>query len=439
MDVSSVSRASFGIPLFLDANVWFPERTRSYSTLEGAAEDFPTTSAAYIAIQQAFKPDIQPEVVKVGRRDVDDITFTPDAVTATGQTYTLEVKGTDGVTITAQFTTSTGSETAADITSDLTTDLAGIVGVTVVDGTGTITLSKSGTDPFSVTDVDRMTWTTTVTETAAEAMSNITAYDDEFYFVASSDHTDAFVQALATDIESRTKVYFVAVQEAANLGAYSVIATDTLSKLKIGSYFRTAGWFHDTADTTFPEMEYIAIAAPAEAGKKIWANNKISSSAAKDPSTGLYLSVTQKTNLNDKNANYTEVVGGVGITRRGTVAASATYTIDLIRNRDFLEARISEAYQNLLINKPIIPYTRSGIAVVNNTLESVLSRYVSTEAQPNILQEQNPFYTIFPDRNDVTFADLAEGVIVGSFVAYLAGSIREQITVTGSLTYQAES
>ncbi len=439
LEVAGVSREGFGTPLFLDDHVWFTSRTRTYSSLTDAAEDLPTDSPAYRALVQAFSPTVKPSQVKVGRREVDNITFTPAAVTGVGQIFQLTVVGTDLVPVTATFTTSTGSETADDVISDLVADLSGVVGVTVTDNTGTMTLAKSGSDDYSINSIESLTYTTTTSETASEAMAAVTAEDDDFYFLAASDHDSDFVLDLAADVEARNKIYFVAVQEQGNLSPYLTSSTDTLARLRTGSFFRTSGWFHHLADTTYPEMQYITVGSTANPGKRIWANNRIQGSeAAQDPSNSLRLTAGQKSNLNDKNANYTETQGGLNITRRGSVSGSDTFTIDLVRNRDFLEARLSENYQNFLINNPVVPYTDSGIVRSENVLTSTLDRYVSTETQPNILQENNPYTTNFPRRRDVSFGDVTAGELRGTFTAFLAGSIRT-IEVSGSLTFEAQS
>lgn len=441
LQTSAVSRTGFGIPIFVTDHVWFPERVRSYVDLEGVAGDVPTDSDAYIGARAAFSQDIPPAMVKLGRREIDDITFTPELVSSAGQVFELTVVGTDAIPVTVSFVTTTGSETADEITAALQGELevlgvSAVTGVTSVDNIGTLTLSKSGVDTFYITDVGRLIHTTTSTESAADILEAITIVDNDWYFIATNDHSSAFVQAMAADIEARTKLYFVSLQDVANLAVYSDVATDTMSVLRQDQNFRTSAWYHDDADTAFLEMEYIAVAAPSDAGKKIWANNRTSSSAAKNASTGNPLSTTEKNNLVGKNANFTETVGGIVVTRRGQVSAGEW--IDVIRNRDFLEARITEAYQNFLINEPVVPYTRSGILAVQNILESTLGRYVEAEGQPNILQADNPFKIRFPDRPDVSFGDVAARTFKGDFVAYLSGAI-QVIKITGSLTYDAKS
>jgi len=438
LDVTAVNRASFGTPIFIADHVWFKEQTRSYTSFDAVADDIPTSSNVYAAMQSAYAQDVDPIIVKVGRREVDTITFTPEAATAAGQVYTLEVLDTADVTTTASFTTTTGSETASTIATAIVTALGSPTGVTVVDDTGSITLSKTGTAAYAVTDVAKFTYTTVTTQTAADMMATITDADDDFYFVACNDHSQAFVLALAQDIESRTKQYWVTTQEQADLGVYTDVATDTPSQLKQEIRTRTFYWFHHDADTKFPEMEYISILAPYDAGKQLVANNTTKIEAARNPLTGNYLNTTDKTNLVNKNGSFTEVAGGIAITRQGTSSGSATIFADVMRDRDFLTARVKENYQNFMIREKKIAYTDSGIARLKNVLTSTLDRYIETETQANILQKDNPYVISFPDRSSVSFSDVANRIYNGGFTAYLAGGI-QIVVILGSLTYEAES
>lgn len=439
LDVAAVSRASFGTPMFTDAHVWFKERSRSY-VIKPTTDDFPSDSNVYAAMTAAFSQDINPSTVKVGRREVDSITFTPEAATSAGQTYTLEVFDTADVTTTATFTTTTGSETATTIATALVTALGSPTGVTVVDDTGSITLSKTGTAAYAVTDVGRLTYTVVTTEDAADMMDAIRDEDDDFYFVASSDHSVAFVEALSLYIESTEKQYWVSTQNQADLGVYSESATDIPSVLKQNARFRTSYWFHHTADTTFPEMVYLAMFAPQDAGKYVIAGNLSKSlGAAKNPLTGNYLSVTDKTNLTNKNASFTENVGGLGITRRGTVSGGATFFVDIIRDRDFLDARLTENLQNLIINKKKIIYTDAGISLIENVITSTLDRYKSRGVIPHILQEDNAYIIDFPKRASIAFGEVAARTFNGSVTMYLAGAIQIIANINGSLTYEAQS
>ena len=432
LQTTAVSRAGFGTPIFIGAHRWFTERVRSYTSLTAAAVDLPEGSDELAAVTSAFSQDVSPSTIKVGRRDVDLLTYTPDAVTAIGEVFEITVVGTDDVAIAASFTTTTGSETATDVVTALTAALSGIVGVTV-GGTTTLTLAEAtpGT-PFAVTKITKLTQAATVTETAGATLTAIEAVDTDFYFIAANDHTEAFVLAMAAAVEARSKIYFVSVDEAGALATLAIPATDILGKLAENNYFRSSGWFHQNADTTFPEMAFIALAAPSDPGSKVWANNKIAGVPASADALGIPLTFTQESNLDARNANWIGTVGGVDISRRGKVAGDEW--IDAIRNRDFLEARLTEGLQNLLINQPVIPYTDSGISMVRSTVTSVLNRSVSTSTTPSILQEKDPYTTDFPRAADVPFADKQNRVLNASFTGFLAGAI--QITnITGELTF----
>lgn len=433
LETDAVSRAGFGIPIFISDHVWFTERVRVYSSITAAEEDLPLDSDAYKALQKAYAQQPKPKTVMIGRREVDNITFTPDAVTSTGQVFELTVTGTDSVAVTATFVTTTGSETATDVATALVTGLSGVTGVTVVDNTGSLTLSKSGTAAYSVKDISRLSYVTTTTEDAGDVLQEIEDENSDFYFLAANDHSEAFVMAMAAAIETRPKQYFVSLQEAGALTALGEPATDIAGKLAENNYSRTSAWFHQTADTEFPEMGFIAIGSTYDAGKIVWYNNKIAGIAGStDPATGKKLSDTQRNNLFARNANWVVSKGGIDITRTGRVASGER--IDIIRNLDYMTARLTEGLRDLQINSPIIPYTNFGIASVEATMRSILDRMVEEEGSPNILQASNPYTLTVPRAEDVPFADKAEGVLNIVFVAYLSGSI-EIINVTGTLTY----
>lgn len=440
LQTSGVSRAGFGIPLFIGAHRWFSERVRSYANVTAAAVDLPSGSDELIAVTAAFAQDIPPAAVKVGRRLVDTSTFTAAAATVVGQVSTISITGTSGIKTDASFTSATGAETAIVIATALVTALGSPVGVTVtdvLDGTFTVAPTTPATDNYVLSTIARVTQVDTVTETASTVVTAISEVDNDYYFIASNDHTQAFILAMAAHVEALTKVYFVSVQEAAALVALVVPAAtgDTLGKLAEGNFFRTSGWYHQTADAAFPEMAFIAIAAPSDPGAKIWANNKIAAVATSaDPSTLIPLTGTQLNALEGKNANLIQTVGGISITRLGKVAGDEY--IDIIRNRDFLEARITEGLQNKQINSPVIPFTDPGINEIRGVVTSVLNRSVSTATVPSILQDKDAYTTNFPRAADVSFADKQARTLNASFTAFLAGAI--QITkITGTLTFDA--
>ena len=435
LDTAAVSSQGFGTALWVTNEAWFPETIRAYQSVEQAALDLPTDSAAYLGVVAAFRQPIKPTQVKVAKSGFDSVTFTVGDIVV-GQTVALTVTTDSDVTANASFTLTDG-ETKAEVAEAIVADLGDVEGISITDNEdGSFTLTKEGEESFYFSDIANLAYEFSSGNSAEDILTEIQTEDDDWYFIGCSDHSDAFVMSMANAIESREKLYFVTLAAPANLGAYSETAMDTLSKLRQEGYERTVAWYHDQANETYPEMEYIATLAGYDAGKKVIANSTVSHRAARDISTGKPLSVTQKNNLTDKNASFTETVGGVTITRYGTVSNGKW--ADEVRDRDFMVARTREALQNFLINKPKVPYTDDGINEVRGVLSSTYSRYVSAPSQPNVLQPNRPFEISLPRRQDVSFADITSRTLNGQVTLYLSGAILE-INIIGSATIEAQS
>jgi len=438
LQTQAVTQVGFGIPLFITANAWFKERVRVYTDIESVAGDVPTTSNAYIGAAAMFAQNPAPAQIMLGRRDAGSVDCTPAAATAIGQVYTISVTGTDDVKVDASFTTTTGSETATAIATALVTALGTPTGVTVVDNTGSLSLTKSGVDDFSVSGVALITVQHAPTEVAADTLTAIQEENDDFYFVTAEDKSQAWVLAMAAAVEPAKKFYAVATNDASSIAALSepVNAADTLGKLADLGYIQSAGLFYDDNNAFF-ECGAVAKGAPYRAGTITWDNQRIAGfTDTKDPATGKSLSVTQKNNLVARNAGFTEDVGGLTITRNFKVAGGEWW--DVVRSKDFLIARLTEAYQNKLINSLKVTYDNIGINEMKSVMTSVLDRYVTEEGKPDILQSQNPYTVSFPQAKDVSFGDKSSRTLNASFTGFLAGAIHV-VNVQGILTLDANS
>lgn len=442
LQTTPVTSAGFGTSLFISDDQRFPERIRSYTSITSVADDFATTDDAYIAAQAAFAQSPAPQRIKIGRRAVDVATLTPENV-AENTVYNITVTVNDGDSVTATHTaliTDTAEEIATDLAADINGDANVAAHVTAsVNGVGASAVLEiapnTSSDLFFLQGEENLTIDYTATEAAADVLTAIQEEDNDFYFVAANDHTEAFVLAMAAAVEALEKIYFVSVQEAGAYATLAIPATDTLGKLAESNYFRTSGWYHHEADSKFPEMAFINIVAPFTPGTKVWGNSRVAGFGTSQNASGNALTDTQTTNLDNRNANYLITLGGVsGIAETGKV--SANEWIDVIRDRDFWKARIEEGLQSLLINQPKIPYTDSGINQVRSTFRSVSDRLVTTPTQPNVLQENNPYTDNFPARSSVPLADVQNRVLNASFTGFLAGAI-QAVVLTGVLTYDA--
>jgi len=439
LQTQSVSQQGFGTPIFIGAHRWFPERVRIYTDITAVAGDIPTGSNEYTAAQAFFGQNPAPDQIKIGRRDVDAVTATVVAATTIGQTFTISVTGTDNVKVNASFISATGAETAIAIAAALVTALGTPTGVTVTDNLdGTFDLTKSGVDDFSVSELNLVALTYTVTESAPTALQEIIDEDNDFYFITTHERTQAFILAMAAEAEARKKLYFFAVSEAEGIAALEdpVNANDTLGKVADLGYIQTSGSFYQD-DAAYYECGLVGKGAPYNPGTITWDNQRVAGfTDTKDPATGKSLSTTQKNNLVVRNASFTEDVGGLTITRN--VKTAAGEWVDVVRSKDFLIARITEAYQNKLINSNKISYTNSGINEMRSVLSTTLDRYINKPESPNILDEDNPYELDFPRAEDVSFADKSARVLNASFTGYLAGAIHV-VNIQGILTLNASS
>tara|TARA_R110002126_G_scaffold34517_6_gene106821 strand:+ start:1649 stop:2992 length:1344 start_codon:yes stop_codon:yes gene_type:complete len=431
LQTSGVSAIGFGTPLFASAHRYFPERVRAYSTLTAAAVDLPTDSDAYKAVQAFLSNTPSPAIVKIGRREAD-LDLTVLSGSTTGELTFFANDGVDTFSLTVAITGQVDEDAVATaITAAIEGDAD--IGPLVVASASTNVVSvdvAASTYTFWIKDLSsNLTESYTTTETAPELMVSMIEEDNDFYFVTTNDHTEAFVLALAADTEAREKIYFFSVAEQAGLTSFNAgSATDILGKIKDFGYLRTKGFFHHLADSAFPECTYAGYNAPFPAGSVTWTNLKVAISPSQNPSNGLVLNATQKGYLEDRNAAYVEPKGGLNLIRNGRVAGGEH--IDVIRGRDNLVVDLDTAYTNLLISQQgsKIPFNDEGISTLESVCRSTLNRYVTR----NFVNDN--FRVIFPPIADVPTADKAARVYQqGTFEAELSGAI-EIIKISGVLT-----
>lgn len=430
LQTSGVSSVGFGTPMFITSSRYFPERVRSYGSLTEAAEDLPTGSDAYKALTAFFSNSPSVALVKIGRRDADLELSVPSSATSASLTFYAS-NGSTTYTLPISITgAANGAAVATAIAAAIEGDsnIGALVVASATSNTVAIDVAGSANSFWVKNLSSNITETYNSIETAAEVMTAIVDEDDDFYFVTADDHSQAFVLALAADIEARTKMYFTSSSEVGSLGVYNEgAATDTLGKLADLGYFRSKGIYSDTADTTFPECAYVGYNAMFLAGSVTWTNLNIALPAAKDPSSGFALSTTQKSNLDNRNAAFVEAKGGLKILRGGKVAGGER--IDIIHGRDNLESDLDAAYTNLLVSQQgsKVPYNDQGISLLESTCSGVLTRYVRRNfINPN-------FTTNFPRIDSIPVSERqTRHYSQGTFKAELTGAI-EFVTVNGIL------
>lgn len=181
----------------------------------------------------------------------------------------------------------------------------------------------------------------------------------------------------------------------------------------------------------------VAMAAKAmnfHAGTETWALKQL---ATVTPSK---LTSTFIKKLEEANFSYLMTVASKNITQGGKTNGGEW--IDIIRFRDWLQNDMQVRVVNLLVVNPKVPYTDSGIALVQNQMIASLKDGQKYDgiAPTEYDEDGNPnpgFTTSVPLSSSLTSSQKASRVLTDcSFTARLAGAIHV-VEIKGCLTYES--
>ena len=402
---TAISTASFSIPLILATFTNFSERTRTYTNISQVGGDFSTTSNVYLMAQKIFGQTgvlgAPPPSIVVGRRQVDEVTFTPTA--ADNTTYTVTVNGVEATY------TSGASATSTSIVTGLKAAIGTPTGITV-SGTTTLVLETTtqGT-PWSVSASTNLAQANTApTETWVEALEAVEVENDTWYCLLAETQVVAEQEALSDAIGAREKIYALSSADAV---ALTTGTTDIGYKLNAKSAARTFGVYLPTAATEFPEAAWVGSQLAVTPGANDWDFKRANGVTVSK------LSPTQITNLKNKSWNYYIAKAGVNIFQNGDMFDKKP--VDIQIGKDWLKARLQEGIYFRLINSLKIPMTDAGLLIVENEIRSVLSLAESNGLIDRGWTVQTPPVLSIPE---TLRAQRAAGVFV--IRARLQGSIR---------------
>lgn len=357
---TAIATASFNIPMVLATFTNFSERTRTYTNIQGVAEDFNPTDAVYVIATKLFGQSgvlgaIPPSIV-VGRRQVDEVTLTP--VVANNATYIVTINDVD-------YTyTSDANATAAEITAGLDTAIGSPTGITVTDNTGTLTVEVTtpGT-AWSIRVSSNLTQINTApTETYVEALDAVDDENDSWYALVLDTHNATVQEDVSDAIQAREKIFGLSSTDTV---APTTGITDIGYVLNAKSAARTFGVYLPTADTEYPESAWIGSQLAVTPGSNTWRYKQANGV------TRAVLSSTQITNLSGKNWNYYRRRGGVDIFETGKTF-DGSY-LDVVIGKDWLKARLQEGVYFRLINTLKVPFTDAGLLMIENEIRSVMT------------------------------------------------------------------
>lgn len=395
-ETAQIDTASFDIPAVLATFTNFSERTRTYTSIDGVADDFASTTNVHKMATALFGQTLKPTSIVVGRRQVDTVTGSV-ATVSNSTAYTVTINGT-------VFTfTSDASATSVEIVAGLKIayDLAPVAGVTFVDNldsTFTVAVTTPGTAWSIKASANLSLVNTTPTETWTEALEAMEDSNNVWYALTCESHVKADILEIALAIQARRKIYFTATQDT---DVPTAVITDVASALSDANYDRTSIVYLPTANASYPECAWVGSQLPEVPGSNTWNFKSVSGPTVSS------LTDTQRVNLRSKNCNFYTRVAGVEIFQDGVVSSSEF--IDVMIFIDWVYARLQESIFFRLINSKKIPFTRVGATIIENEIRTVLSQGVANGGiAPNpafTVQAPDPLNIPAPQRAQRTMGD----------------------------------
>lgn len=437
LNTTGSTREGFGLPLFIANTDAFPERVKTFSSLEDMMATVPAfaspTNAVYKAALKLWQQTPKVTQFSVGRRDMQYLLSIENAPQA-GQSFAVQLSGSNDGGVTIVNSTVSVNATSGQDAGDIFTALQTAIQNDATFGS-MVTAAISGTDDLSrllikTVDADNVfvkasvatnspiTNQASAMDNPADFMRRIREYDDTWYFVALEERNSQTIIDMSNLIGAMRKLFFTATSlQAATQGTVLTNATDWVAKLAQDKHPRVVVLWHHTAESDYPEMAYIAYGAPYDAGSISWSNAQLDGVGYSQQVNGRPLNAGQKAALETRNCNYVDFDGGLSVVRHGKV--SNGQWIDIVRGADWLQYDLTTALRDLLVNQKggKITYDDRGITRVRQVIESSLERAVArnflTSYVVNVPRAKDISIELKRNRilKDVTFSGILAGAI----------------------------
>lgn len=423
---TSAARYAPFASLMIAGAATFDGRVRVFRDPLAAQLDFEIEAPLKAAVNRAFAQTPSPSEVKVGRVNVaSKVVNTASPVVASGDVFS--------VTYGAEKVEVTGKTTAATVMTDLA---AGIT----AKSTWPITATASGTDLTITWKAGKLggvklsstlvTASATTNEEYDTALGAIQLIDPAFYGVAVDTRTTANVIKVADWCEARIKLFGTS-SRSSDITNQSV-SNDLFSQLQAKNLFRTFGVWSSKPDA-YPEVAWMSkmltMAANPVDGWPNWALKNLAVDVdIIDPTSQTTIWKKGGNTFERYTDNFQTAGEGLALTNQGKVFANEW--IDVIVARDFVADRIQKDQVTMMINKDVVPYTDTGIAMHEAQL-SASFRYLRDRLKivaPDEYDENDqliPSFTITaPRRSTISDATVASRKVQLQAKARLAGAIQ---------------
>jgi hypothetical protein len=419
-----VSQAGFGTPMLFAYHTRTANVVDTYEDLASMVSDgFTVNDPAYKMAASVLAQTPNVTSFKVGRRTLpytQVMRITP-VTGGTGFVHTVTVVSPDGTSTTVSYT-----ELLADAVADIVTAIQALLNaisdLTATDDTThcTCTADNAGelfyyNSPSSTMHLQDMTTDPGI----ATDQAAIELEDPDWYGGILDSQSEAEIKASQAYIETLNKV---AAYSTADWGAIdSGTSDDVMSDMQTSAYDRCVIGFSADHDG-YQAAAWIGTMFPTAPGSATWSYKSLSGVAADS------LNVTQQNTVEGKNGNYYITIKGLNMTFDGKTPGGTF--IDIIRGRDWLQARLEERIVQLMYNNAKIPFTDKGVDLIRSQVIAQLR-----EGQDAGYLARDPdFVVTAPLVANVSATNKANRILPDvNFSATLQGAIHK-VLITGTIS-----
>ena len=258
-------------------------------------------------------------------------------------------------------------------------------------------------------------------ETYTDALDEAQELDEAWYAITIQSREQSDILAVASWTEARTKLFIAASQEPEILDPNN--DTDIASLLLANSYSRTALIYSSTAATTYPDTAWAGPILPNDPGSVTWAFKTVRGVA------GEAFNGQQIAALEAKRVTRIETIQTLSRTIGGYTSDPGSY-VDIIRGVDWLEQTMAEDVFMQLVNSAKIPFTNTGIAIIEGIIRSRLQIAINR----NVIDDDENLIVTVPKVEETDSIDRANRFLRDvKFSARLSGAIHK-VLVQGTVS-----
>jgi hypothetical protein len=426
------TKAGFGRSMIAGYHTRFVGRSRLYTTADAMLVDgFVTTDHLY-KLASAVKNQGAKDF-KIGRCALaytQLVEFVPSNTTQ-GFVYSGKING-----VAWSYTVLAAATLASVCTAlaALWTGLSG-TGFTYTGASGTKVVATAST-PGTMKQFTEVVPELRITETTADAgiatdLAAIHNADSDWFGLLLDSNSEAQVNATASWIESKRKMYFYPTADYGCKDA--AVTTDVMSDIKAADYFNTAGFWHQDVGSMiaagFQGAHLLTLPGTATLAFKSAKGVTPSDTAANGTQ---YITDAEDANVQAKSGNTYRTIAGNGTLWEGKCGGQDY--VDAVRFIHFMYARITESVIFTFQNNPRIPYSDAGIEIMKSAILNPLLSWTKKPYEALSTAAGEAPFVQAPKASEVAEADRINRLLPDvTFSARYLGAIHKMV-VTGTVS-----